>query len=201
MPKRLILINNSIEKVVVCEPKKSKKNQPLKTSKPESKAISPYNFNNIHKRFMVLYDISDMRLVWRKVRSHFKKENKIELPKRFVKYPKLWEMLNDWIEKKIKYFVDSGGKDIAYFNKSDLKDRGWDDKIILKLYPKPDKIVYLGRGRYAYYYNGTAIGELEDGDEFLEYITVKLERKRKRELYKINKERLISQKFGTEFIK
>jgi hypothetical protein len=166
----------------------------------DSTTISPYNFNRIHKRFMVLYNLNDMRQVWRKVRSQFKKENKIELPKRFKKYPELWEMLNDWTEQKIKDFVIAGGEDVAFYNKADLKDRGWDDKIILRLYPNPDKVMYLGRGRYAYYYNGTTLGELEDGDEFLEYITAKLERARKRALSKSNKSKLISEKFGTEFV-
>jgi hypothetical protein len=215
MPKaRLMLIPNTLGLEVgksFLNPKKPnpKKAKPLKkagtkakiqTIKPEPRPISPYNFNHIHKRFMVLYELSDMRQVWKKVRSEFKKENKIELPKRFQKYPELWEMLNDWMEQKITNFVKSGGEDVAFYNKSDLKLRGWDDKIILRLYPKPDKVMYLGRGRYAYYYSGTRLGELEDGDEFLEHITAKLERQRKRAISKSNKSKLISEKFGSEFV-
>jgi hypothetical protein len=60
-------------------------------------------------------------------------------------------------------------------------ERGWDNKLLELLYPNPDKVMYLGRGRYAYYYNGTKTGELEDTEEFIEYISAKLERKRKRE--------------------
>jgi hypothetical protein len=158
-------------------------------------------FNAIHKKFMVLYHLSDMRRVWKKVRSEFKKEFRVELPKRFKKYPKLWIMLNNWIDERLEKFESSGGKNIQYLNKADLKHHGWDEKIILLLYPKPDKVIYLGRGRYAYYYNGTLVNELEDGDEFIEYIANKLERKRKREEARARKDNPNSHRFGTEFIR
>lgn len=141
-------------------------------------------FNHIHKRFMVLYNLADMRKVWKKVGSDFKKENGIKLPKRFKKYPEIWEMLNDWIESKIASFVLNGGQDIIFYNKADLKERGWDEKLFSLLYPNPDKKVYLGRGRYAYYYNGTKISEIEDTEEFIVHTSEKLERKRKREMIK-----------------
>jgi hypothetical protein len=161
----------------------------------------PTNFNHIHKRFMVIYNLSDMRRVWKKVRSEWKKETKTELPKRFKKYPEIWQDLNIWIERKIDKFVADGGQDVMYYNKSDLKERGWDAKILLRLYPEPDKVVYLGRGRYAYYYDGTRLGELEDGDEFLTHISAKLERQRKREESKNKKAGLVNTGFGSEFVR
>jgi hypothetical protein len=158
-------------------------------------------FNHIHKRFMVVYHLADMRRVWTKVRSDFKKDHGEILPKRFGKYPQLWTKLNEWIETKIQCFVLEGGEDVTFYNKSDLKVRGWDDKLINKLYPTPDKIIYLGRGRYAYYYNGTKLYELEDGDEFLEYISAKLERQRKRESAKVKKlNGALGTGFGSEFV-
>lgn len=169
----------------------------------QDKNIEPIvvTFNHIHKRFMVIYNLSDMRRVWTKVRADFKKDNDIILPKRFGKYPELWANLNDWIETKISKFEIDGGEDILYYNKADLKVRGWDDKIINRLYPQPDKIIYLGRGRYAYYYNGNKLYELEDSDEFLEYITAKLERKRKRESTRIQKlNGKLGVGFGNEFV-
>jgi hypothetical protein len=157
-------------------------------------------FNAIHKRFVVLYKSTDMRRIWKKVRTEFEQETGIELPKRFKKYPELFTQLADWIEKNIAEFVAKGGEDIAFYNKADLLERGWDNKLLIKLYPAPDKVLYLGRGRYAYYYNGTKIGELEDSEEFIEYIAEKLERKRKREASKIAKEKRLAG-FGSEFIR
>jgi long-subunit acyl-CoA synthetase (AMP-forming) len=159
------------------------------------------SFNHIHKRLMVLYNISDMRLVWKKVRSEFKKEFKVTLPKRFKKYPKLWEQLNIWIESRINQKVLGGGEDIKYFNKSDLKERGWSEKLIKLLYPNPDKVIYLGRGRYAYYYNGSRLGELEDSDEFIEEVARVLARKRRLQANKESKLKNGKGKFGTEFIR
>jgi hypothetical protein len=146
---------------------------------------------------MVLYDSGDMRYVWKKVRSDFKKEFKVKLPKRFRKYPELWQELNEWIEQRIEQKVKDGAEDIPYLNKADLLERGWDTKILNMLYPEPDRKVYLGRGRWAYYYNGLRVGELEDTEDFIAYIAAKLERKRKRELAKANK---THSKFGTEFV-
>jgi hypothetical protein len=167
-------------------------------AKPEFKAVT---FNKIHKRFMVLYHLSDMRRVWKKVRSEFKKEFKTELPKRFKKYPEVWEQLNEWVEKRVAEFVAQGGEDVAYLNKADLKEHGWDETIIKALYPKPDKVIYLGRGRYAYFYNGSKVNELEDSEEFIEHVSRKLERKRKREEAKSRKDNPNSHRFGTEFIR
>lgn len=156
-----------------------------------------FTFNRIHKRFMVLYDSGDMRYVWKKVRSDFKKAFKVKLPKRFRKYPELWVELNEWIEERILEKVREGGEDIQYLNKADLIARGWDKKLLDNLYPSPDRKVYLGRGRWAYYYNGTVVGQIEDSEEFIEYIAAKLERKRKRELAKKRKN---TTSFGTEFV-
>jgi hypothetical protein len=162
---------------------------------------TPVTFNHIHKRFMVLYDSDDMRKVWKKVRSQWKKEFTTILPKRFKKYPEEWLRLNTWIESKIQKLVEDGGRDVVYYNKADLKPRGWGEKLIKKLYPTADKILYLGRGRYAYYYDGERLGEIEDGDEFLEYISSKLERKRKRYLNKLAKDNPKMVGFGSEFIR
>jgi hypothetical protein len=159
-----------------------------------------FTFNRIHKRFMVLYNSTDMRYVWKKVRSDFKKEFKVKLPKRFKKYPELWNTLNNWIELRIADLVDSGGEDIEYLNKADLMLRGWDDKLLELIYPEPDKRVYLGRGRYAYYYDGRRVGELEDTEDFIEYIAAKLEKKRKRDAAKRAREAR-KHAFGTEFIR
>lgn len=158
---------------------------------------SDTTFNRIHKRFMVLYDSGDMRYVWKKVRSDFKKEFKIKLPKRFKKYPELWQELNEWIEQRIQKKVLDGGDDIQYLNKADLIERGWDKKLLDTLYPDPDRKVYLGRGRWAYYYNGTRVGEIEDTEGFIEYIAAKMDRKRKREAAKARKHQST---FGSEFI-
>jgi hypothetical protein len=174
-----------------------------KKPKPD-KSVEPIKvtFNHIHKRFMVVYNLSDMRRVWTKVRSDYKKVHGDILPKRFGKYPELWAKLNEWIENKITNFVLGGGTDTTFYNKADLKLRGWDDKLINKLYPKPDKIIYLGCGRYAYYYNGEKLYELEDGDEFLEYISAKLERQRKRESAKLKKlNGKLGSSFGSEFVR
>jgi hypothetical protein len=160
----------------------------------------PVTFNHIHKRFMVIYNLSDMRRVWKKVRSEWKKETKTELPKRFKKYPEIWIELNEWIESKIAKFVLEGGEDIVFYNKADLKERGWDEKLIKLLYPNPDKIIYLGRGRHAYYYNGSKLNELEDSEAFIEYIAEKLERQERR---KSNKRRNLapgSVKFRSEWL-
>ena len=146
-----------------------------------------FTFNRIHKRFMVIYDSDDMRKVWKKVRSQWKKETGEKLPKRFRKYPEIWVQLNLWIEEKIAKFVAKGGEDISFLNKADLKERGWDEKILKLIYPNPDKKVYLGRGRNAYYYNAGRLGELEDSEEFIEYISQKIERGRKREASKLAK--------------
>lgn len=190
-----------MKKVKVIKPitakKLSKKPKPDKNVEP--KIIT---FNHIHKRFMVVYNLSDMRKVWTKVRSDFKKVNGEILPKRFGKYPELWIKLNSWIENKIAKFVLDGGIDITFYNKADLKLRGWDDKLINRLYPQPDKVIYLGRGRYAYYYNGAKLYQLEDGDEFLEYISAKLERKRKRESARLKKlNGALGTGFGNEFVR
>jgi hypothetical protein len=158
---------------------------------------SNYTFNRIHKRFMVLYDSGDMRYVWKKVRSDWKKEFKTKLPKRFRKYPETWQELNLWIEERIEKSVQKGGEDIEYLNKADLLQRGWDNKLLERLYPEPDKKVYLGRGRNAYYYNGANLNLLEDSEEFIDYISQKLERKRKRESAKKAK----NTGFGNEFIR
>lgn len=148
---------------------------------------------------MNLYDSSDMRYVWKKVRSDYKKEFKEKLPKRFGKHLEHWNRLNNWIELRIERSVQEGGKDIPYLNKSDLIERGWDNKILERIYPKPDKEVYLGRGRYAYYYNGNTVAELEDSEEFIEYVAAKLERKRSREARKRAREG--KDGFGSEFIR
>lgn len=159
-----------------------------------------FTFNRIHKRFMVIYDLADMRKVWKKVASEWKKYKGEKLPKRFSKYPEIWIELNHWIEEKIEQFVKEGGVDINFYNKADLKARGWDEKLLKNLYSKPDKVVYLGRGRHAYYYNGTRVGELEDSEEFIEYIAQKLEKKRRRELSKLAKDKK-NLGFGSEFVR
>jgi hypothetical protein len=159
----------------------------------------PIKLNHIHKRLMVIYNLSDMRSVWKKVRSEWKKETKIELPKRFRKYPEIWEELNIWVEDKIAKYVEEGGEDINYLNKADLKPRGWDDKIIAQIYPAPDKVIYLGRGRHAYYYNGARVSELEDSEEFINYISEKLEKQERRKSAKSRRENRGS-RFGSEYM-
>ncbi len=170
----------------------------------EEVSAQTIKFNHIHKRFMVLYDLTDMRQVWKAVARDWKVVYKTKLPKRFKAHPEIWQELNSWIEGRILGFVLSGGEDVMYYNKADLQARGWDDKILKILYPNPDKKVYLGRGRYAYYYHGTRLGELEDSEEFIEYIANKLERKRKREsarLAKLDKPNVRSTGFGSEWVR
>jgi hypothetical protein len=157
------------------------------------------SYNQIHKRFVLLYKSTDMRRIWKKVRMEFTHEKGIELPKRFKKQPELFAQLTEWIEEKITILVENGGRDLAFLNKADLIQRGWDNKLLQLLYPNPDKILYLGRGRYAYYYDGDKINDLEDGDDFIEYIAGKIERKRKRENAKLAKEKKL-QGFGSEFV-
>lgn len=171
------------------------------TDSNTNEASQNITFNHIHKRLMVLYNLNDMRNVWKKVRSDWKKDKKTILPKRFKKYPQTWIDLNVWVEEKINNFILNGGIDIQYLNKADLKLQGWDEKIIKILYPNPDKVVYLGRGRYAYYYNGAKVSEFVDSDEFIEYIALKLDRKRKREENKNKKSNPMGYKFGSEFIR
>jgi hypothetical protein len=156
-----------------------------------------FTFNRIHKRFMVLYDSADMRYVWKQVRSQYKKEFKTKLPKRFKKYPEDWQRLNHWIEERISQKVKNGGEDVPFLNKADLLARGWDKKLLELLYPKPEREVYLGRGRWAYYYDGNKAAMLEDTEEFIEYTASKLERKRKRESAKNKKK---NPGFGNEFV-
>ena len=148
---------------------------------------------------MVLYNLSDMRRVWKKVRSEWLMQTGIELPKRFKKYPEVWKDLNVWVEHKIAVFVANGGVDTEYLNKADLKSRGWDETLIAKLYPNPDKVMYLGRGRHAYYYNGAKVSELEDSEAFIEYIAEKLERKERRGA-KRKRSQDRGSRFGSEFM-
>lgn len=155
--------------------------------------------NHIHKRFMVVYHLSDMRRVWKKVRSDWMADTGEKLPKRFKKYPEIWARLNTWIEEKIAKYVAEGGEDIAYLNKADIKTRGWDEKIIQLLYPTPDKEVYLGRGRHAYYYNQSRVNELEDSEDFIEYIAAKLERQARRGSRK-PRDNPRGSKFGSEYM-
>ncbi len=165
-------------------------------------SFPPITFNRIHKRFILLYPKNnDMRIIWKKVRIQFTQETGIELPKRFKKYPELWEQLVDWVEGKVSLFVASGGQDKEYYNKADLKERGWDEKVLALLYPKPDRNVNLGRGRRAYYYDGNRISELEDSENFIEYISVKIERKRKRQALSSLKDNPRTAGFGSEFIR
>lgn len=166
-----------------------------------STSPSKIKFNHIHKRFVLLYDGDDMRQIWKRVRREWKKEKKSKLPKRFGKYPEIWEELNIWIEEKIAKLVGSGQEDVTFYNKQDLKDRGWDDKIISILYPRPDRVIYLGRGRYAYYYNGNNVSELEDSEKFIEYISAKLERKEHRKQKKLARDNPLNAGFGSEFIR
>jgi hypothetical protein len=121
-----------MKKVKVIKPITAKKLS--KKPKPQSNIIATkITFNHIHKRFMVIYNLNDMRRVWIKVRSDFKKEHGEILPKRFGKNPELWIKLSNWIEIKIANFVLDGGTDVTFYNKTDLKLRGWDDKLITRL--------------------------------------------------------------------
>lgn len=139
-----------------------------------------FSRNQIHKRLVVLYASNDMRYIWKKLSSDWKKQFKTKLPKRFKKHPEIWTKLNEWMDQRIREYVLQGGQDTTYYNKSDILQKGWNAKILTKLYPEPDKKVYLGRGRYAYYYNAQTIHELEDTEEFIEYINAKINRIRKK---------------------
>ncbi|NJS40994.1 hypothetical protein HC766_01215 [Candidatus Gracilibacteria bacterium] len=147
--------------------------------------------NEIHKKLVVLYgsDFDRMKKIWKQVRSDYKEDVGSRLPLSLRKNPEKYEMFVSWVDNKIK---EADREDLYYLNKADLMDRSWSEKIIQKLYPKPDYKMYLGRGRYAYYYNGTKIGELEDTEEFIDYITKKLHKKKSKPKKKDG--------FGEEFI-
>ncbi len=149
------------------------------------------SLNAIHKRLVVLYgdQFSKMKHIWSHVRREYYKENGARLPLSLRKNPGKFILLFEWVETKI---AEEGKEEIYFLNKQDMVERGWNDKLIMKLYPKPDYKMYLGRGRFAYYYNGTTVSELEDKEEFIEFITKKLSKKKTKPRKKDG--------FGSEFI-
>jgi hypothetical protein len=170
-------------------PKAVSKNE-NKPQKPKIKSVSFYN--QIHKKLIVIYGgvFTDMRELWKQVRRDFRKETHIILPKSLKKNPDEFALLMEWVETKIE---NEGKNDQYFLNKSDLVDRGWNTRIIEKLYPKPLYVLYLGRGRYVYYYDGNRASELEDSEDFIEYIEKKIERQRRRNQ--------LNTGFGSEFIR
>jgi hypothetical protein len=181
-PKKKTNITSSVPKADIKNP-----------SKPTN--TTPSFYNQIHKKLVILYgsNFTDMREVWKQVRRDYRKETKVILPKGLKKHPEVYAVFETWVETKIS---EAGKSDVYYINKSDLKLRGWNDKIIEQLYPRPNYSMYLGRGRYAYYYDGLATGELEDSEEFIEYIAKKIARSRKRSNHSAKN----TTQFGTEFI-
>lgn len=151
----------------------------------------PSFYNQIHKKLALLYgnDFQDMREIWKQVRRDYRRECGARLPKSLKKNLDEFALLEEWVDTKI---VEAGQEDIYYLNKQDLKERGWNEKIIERLYPNPTYRIYLGRGRWAYYYNGTRASELEDSEEFIEYIDRKAKRK--------SGQKKKAGQFGNEFI-
>ena len=171
-------------KTTTDEPKVKKKKQRSKT---------PSFYNAIHKKLVVLYgsEFKDMRELWKHVRRQYRKDGHKALPKSLRKHPEEFQKFESWVDTQIT----SAHKQEQYFiNKSDLKTRGWNERIIEQLYPKPDYKLYLGRGRWAYYYDGWAVGEREDSDEFIEYVAKKVARQQRLSAKKTNG-------FGSEFIR
>ena len=170
------------------------KTKPAKpTAKPKKKrSKKPSFYNLIHKKLMLLYgrDFTDMRELWKQVRRDYRAATKVVLPRSLRKDMEKYLAFEAWIDERIEA---SPQRDLYYLNKSDLKVRGWSDVLLAKLYPKPDYKMYLGRGRYAYYYEGNRAGELEDSEEFIEHIARKLERQRRRSAKS-------KDGFGSEFI-
>ncbi len=148
-------------------------------------------FNQIHKKLVILYgdELQDMREIWKQVRRDYRQDCHTRLPKSLKKNPEEFALLEEWVNTKI---TEAGQDYIYYLNKQDLKDRGWNDKLVEQLYPKPQYQIYLGRGCWAYYYNGTTVSELEDSEEFIQHIDKKAKR-----IAKARKK----DGFGTEFIR
>ena len=161
--------------------------------KKKTRSKKPSFYNLIHKKLMLLYgdQFTDMRELWKQVRREYRKETKVVLPRSLRKDMEKYLAFEAWVDARIEA---SAQRDLYYLNKSDLKVRGWSDALLEKLYPQPDHKMYLGRGRYAYYYEGTRAGELEDSEEFIEHIARKLERQRKRQAKQ-------KDGFGSEFIR
>lgn len=153
--------------------------------------ISPYT--SLHKRLVVLYPFSDMSEVWSQAKADWKKEKKEDLPRPLKKNPAMLQHFSDWIEQRI---ILSDCADKIYLNKQDLTARGWNNTLITQLYPNPDIISFLGRGRYAYYYDQHKVNELEDTEPFINHIEAKIERERKKSHKKAKKGT-----FGSEFIR
>lgn len=167
----------------------------------ENEAEKIINLNQMHKRFVAFFTGDDMRIIWKKVRKMYKKDRKEELPKRFTKKWEAWENLQKWYENLVLEREKTGWVEKKYYNKQDLKNQGWDEKIIKILYPKPDRIMYLGRGRHAYYYDADLIHQMQDSEEFIEYIALKEERKMRKNARKKNQNNPKNNGFGTEFIR
>lgn len=169
----------------------AKKTPSKKPARKKSK--SPSFYNRIHKRLVILYgeDFTDMRELWKQVRRDYRAATKVILPKSLRKDLPKYEAFAAWVETRIEA---SPRRDLYYLNKTDLKARGWSEALLEKLYPRPDYKLYLGRGRFAYYYEGNRTGELEDSEEFIEFVAARLARKRRQKP-------TVKDGFGTEFVR
>lgn len=145
-----------------------------RSKKPRDK-LSPYT--EINKRLVILYQCTEIDTCWQTAKAEFANEFGRDLEYPLRKYPTALEFFQTWLDSKLNV---AGKEPETYFIKSQLLERGWSNVILDVLYPNPDKIVDLGRGRVVYYYLQEKINQLEDGPEFIEYIGTKLAKRRSR---------------------
>lgn len=131
-------------------------------------------YNMIHKKLVVLYNFKHFSTIWKNARSDFEQKNSLLLDKNIYKNLMQKNLFIEWVVSEIELKNLSS---TIYFNKQDLKPRGWTPKIIEHFNLKPEKIISLGRGRFAYYYNLDTLMLHEETEEF--YLLVSKKRKKK----------------------
>lgn len=121
-------------------------------------------YNKIHKKLIVLYpEFNHISEIWDSARHDFKQSTNITLSVAIFKTPQLIPVFNSWVRAQMK---KKKLEHKEFVNKGDLKERGWNDKLINHYKLVPDKIIALGRGRKVYYYDIDRLVEMEVSEEF-----------------------------------
>lgn len=159
-------------------------------NKPKKKKRQKSDYTQIHKRLVLLYNCAQIQTCWQKAETDFANEFGRELDYPLAKYPTAKQEFEEWLDQRL---LQEDKDPNAYLIKSELKSRGWDDRLLEILNVKPAKVIDLGRGRQVYYYLYEQINQLEDSPEFVEHIQAKIDRQRKRGAKK--------DAFGGEFVR